>query len=263
MSTNFSPRRFLLNLHTHADTDGQVTYLPEDNQVECVRRVADKVISITSHLTTLDNVPSVYSDRMDTFEAILKMLNHMQFVVAKKLAFSVSAEAVDTMENKQLAVCMVLCHACLRYVQKALAFENVYTFPGGLRLETNVRSPLCGGALATVLDDIVPKIPTKADALWLVGSLRCLLDVAGAEGGYDGCATFAKRPSSSKLHPDVEGHGYAKMVLEACLTNAGKGSSDMELFEGYDWDSEVAVDGVRIGWGCVPSRARADIVMCV
>lgn len=248
MSMYFNPRRFLLNLYNHASTDCHAMYIPEDDRVDCVKRVATKVIRITDHLARLvEDVPSVYSDRMGTFEATLKMLDHMQFVVAKKLAFSVGAETIDNSENKQLAVCMVLCHAGLRYVQKKLAFEKVYMFPGVVCLGNNVKMSLCGGALVTVLDDIVPKIPSDADALWLVESLRCLLSAMDTEGGYDGCVTFAKLPDGSRLHPAMEGHSYTKRILEACLANAGRGTADMDLFEGYDWDSEVVVDGVRIG----------------
>jgi hypothetical protein len=252
MSANFNPRRFLINLYTHKTIDGQAVYYPVENRVECVTRVAVKVVSITDYLANrMEDTSSLYSDRMGTFEAILKMLNHMQFVVAKKLAFSVSMETIDTSENKQLAVCMVLCHVCLRYVHKRLGLNKVYTFPGGLSLGINPVDnvyPLqheCGGALATILDDIVPVIPTKADALWSVESLRCLLRSMDDKDGYDGCVTFAKLPDQSTLNPIMEGHAYTRKILEACLTNTGKGTTDMELFEGYDWDSEVAVDGVR------------------
>jgi hypothetical protein len=246
MSTPFNVQEFLIRLHNFATVDGQLMYVPESDSTEHAMRVAGHVVALTSHLTELtDSVSSFYADRTDTLARIMKLLSVMMAECAKGLAATVRAPALDAAVHKRVAVCLVLCHACLRYAQRKLDVGAVYTFPGKLQVAGKNDARACGGALATALDGIVPVIPSDADARWLVRALSSLLDVMGPASIYEGCVTFAKLPEGTWLPEALEGHDYTRRVIQACLLNAGRGTADMELIQGYDWDKHVVVDGVR------------------
>lgn len=263
MSTPFNVQEFLVRLHNFATIDGQLMYVPESDSTKQATSVTRHVVALTSHLTALtDSVSSFYSDRTDTLARIMKMLSVMMTECARKLSETVHASTLDAIVHKRAAVCLVLCHACLRYAQKKLDVGAVYAFPGVLHIARKSTSDLCGGALTTVLDGLVPVIPSDADARWLARALSSQLDIMGPEyEDFEGCITFAKLPEGTWLPPELEGHDYTRRVLEACLLNAGRGTTDMELVRGYDWDKHIVVDGVRACrvlslWA---RRGRADV----
>jgi hypothetical protein len=243
MSTPFNVQEFLMRLHNFATVDGQPMYIPEPSDVEQAMCVTRHVVALTKHLTELtDTAASFYSDRKDVFVRIMKMMSVMMLECAKRLSVVADIDAVD---NRRVAVCLVLCHGCLRYAQKKLDFGDVYSFPGVLQIASRGKAGVCGGALTTKLEDLVPVIPSDADARWLARALESQLDVMDVGSIFEGCLTFAKLPEGTWLPMELEGHDYTRRVIEACVFNAGRGTVGMSLAEGYDWDRHVVVDGVR------------------
>ena len=207
------------------------------------KHIARNVITLSEYIigNTEYNTNSD-ADMRSRFQKVLENFDMMLFECAKMLAKDAATKQDGDDNNKRTVVFLILSHICLRYIQGALKMIKTYTFPGTLSDEEESRG-FTGGALVIPVLDLVPQVPDRGDAAWALGSLKSLF--LYVESGGVGHISFAKLPNDTTLSVDLEGHEYTQVIIEACLINVGKGSVDMKLMEGYEWDKHTVIDGVR------------------